>query len=90
MAKPTEPKPRIPAGTSVTWKARYDADPVNEGRVLSFQPAWTRDPVTGIIGCFDIYVVDVPLTPGGKLRKTPKTMRPYASVLESQNPDALK
>lgn len=86
-------KPRIPNGTHVQWKARYDSDPVNDGVVTAFvakgatfpdQPSWDKNIMA------DVYLVEVDRTPTGKPRKNVKQMRPYASRLEAQNPDALK
>ena len=83
-------KKRIPAGTRVQWKARYDHDPLNEGVVKAFMPRGSRHPDYGYAIMADIYLVDVDRTPAGNPRKTVKRMRPYAVRLESQNPDALR
>lgn len=90
MANQSPNKPRIPNGTRVQWRARYDFDPLNEGVVKAFCPKGTKDHRYGWNFEFDIYIVEVDRTPSGKPRKTPKVMRPYASRLEAQNPDALK
>ena len=90
MANQSPNKPRIPNGTRVQWRARYDTDPVNEGTVIHFSPAGERHPKYGWNIQADVYVVEVDKTPTGKPRKTVKQMRPYASRLEAQNPDLLK
>ena len=86
----TDNKPRIPNGTRVQWRARYTTDPLNEGVVKAFLPRGSKDYRYGWAIVFDTYIVEVDRTPSGKPRKTPKVMRPYASRLEAQNPDALK
>ena len=84
---------RIPKGTRVRWRARYEFDPINEGVVVAFvaagdvfpgRPDWDKNIMA------DVYLVDVDRTPTGKPRKTPKQMRPYASRLEAQNPDKVE
>ena len=86
-------KHRIPVGTRVQWKARYDSDPINEGVVVAFvakgevfpgRPAWDINIMA------DIYLVDVDRTHTGRPRKTVKRMHPYAVRLESQNESALR
>lgn len=72
---------RIPIGTTVTWKARYPTDPLNEGVVVELPDERHL---------FPVYIVRVSKTPAGNLRKHPIAMRPYASRLEAQNPDKLK
>ena len=92
--KPKPPIKRIPDGTRVTWKARYDTDPVNEGVVQRFVPkgaywsgghrSWDRN-LGGAA-----YLVLRDRTPAGLPKATPDLMRPYASRLEAQNKDLLQ
>lgn len=88
--KSTEPIKRIPDGTRVSWRARYPSDPLNMGVIRHFAPAGDKHPKWGWNTTFDVYIVEVDKTPTGGPRKTPKIMRPFASRLEAQNPDALK
>jgi len=96
MANQSPNKPRIPNGTRVQWRARYDFDPLREGIVLAYVAQNDRFPQCSgeRAGCKNIfapvYVVKVDRTPTGKAKATPTIMTPYASRLEAQNPDLLK
>lgn len=89
-------KPRIPIGTRVQWRARYNTDPLREGVVLAHvgqndlfpQCSGDRSGCRNIFA--PVYVVRVDRTPTGKVKARPSIMFPYVSRLEAQNPDACK
>jgi hypothetical protein len=71
---------RIPVGTRVRWQTEPGYGEVHDGIVTEFDAQML------------CYVVKVNRTRTGRPRPEAnvKTMRPWASRLEAQNPDALK
>ena len=89
MANPTPTPKRIPKGTRVRWRARYESDPVHKGEVLAFvdrSAPWPR--------CADrSYRNDGPAVYVVRCRpvgKPPKLIYPLACRLEAQNPDKVE
>ena len=68
---------RIPIGTTVRWKTRYESDPLHVGVVVGYDSTFEGHPA--------IYIVKVPAN-----RPSRRHMTPLAANLEAQNPTKLK
>lgn len=76
------PEKRIPVGTIVKFKARYDTDPEWTGKVINFYP-----------GSRATYRVHATHRDGQELGTRgghPVYLTPYASRMEAQNPSKLR